>query len=149
MPVVKVKGELKIYYEEEGAGPRSLVVLGVDDAFGLELSGRLVPEGVRIVRYDPRGTGRTPGASDATTAQHSADLVAVLRALKVLKPTLLAAGKLSPIAVTYAARHLLDIRRLVLLSPELEPVDETKLGKVGEKAMVLREADLDRVMEAV
>lgn len=149
MPVAKVKGELSIYYEEDGEGPRALVFLGVEDALGVELSERLAAAGVRVVRYDPRGVGRTEARPPLTNAQHSADLAAVLRSLKILKPALLAVGKLAPIAVTYAARHLAEIRKLVLVSPELESADETKLGKVGEKALVLMEPDIERIAEAV
>jgi pimeloyl-ACP methyl ester carboxylesterase len=149
MPVAKVKGEFKIYYEESGAGSRSLIVLGVDDSFGAEVAGQAAGEGVRVIRYDPRGMGRTEARPPFTMAQHSADLAAVVRSLKVLRPALLASGDMAGIAVNYAVRHVREIRRLVLVTPELAPADETKLGKVGEKAVVVGEPDADRALKAI
>lgn len=149
MPVAKVKGELEIYYEEAGSGPRSLVILGVDGDLARDVSARLAGDGVRVLRYDPRGSGRTGGDPSVTTGQHSADLAAFLRAMKVAKPTLLAVGDHAPPAVAYASRNQRDIRQLILVAPVLAPADETKLGKVGERALVLLQPDADKVVAAV
>jgi pimeloyl-ACP methyl ester carboxylesterase len=149
MPTVKVRGEFAMYYEEDGAGPRSVVVLGVDDPVGTLLAAQAAASDMRVVRYDPRGTGQTPTRPPHSLSQHASDLGAILRALKVMKPTLFAAGAYAPLGVAYAVRNLHDIRRLILMSPELAPADETKLGKVGEKAMVLLEPDIDRIVASI
>lgn len=149
MAVAKVKGEFPIYYEESGAGARAVVVVGVADEFGARLAERLAGQDARVIRYDPRGIGQTPERQPDTMSQHSADLAAVTRALKVLKPVIVGSGDLAAIAVNFAVRHLREIRRVVLVAPDLAPAEETKLGKVGEKAVVLREADVERVAQIV
>lgn len=79
MPVVQVSDGAQIHWEERGSGP--LVVIAnqfFSEAWVFEKLISLLCEEHRVVTYDPRGTGRSPGAPPYTIEGDARDLLAVV-----------------------------------------------------------------------
>lgn len=112
----------ELYYEVDGIGP---VILFVPDWAGDASTWfRVLPllrEGHRLVRYDPRGQGRSeaPGDGDYSVEAHREDLLRVMDGLDIVSADVVAAGLGSRIAVAAALARPERFSSLTLIEPHL------------------------------
>ncbi len=106
----------KIFYEAAGQGP--VIVMTHDGILHREtwnaqfaaLSGRY-----RMVRWDRRGYGKSPTASSKFS--HLDDLLAVMKALKIERATMMGCSAGSLITQYFAIQHPEMVTSLVLVGP--------------------------------
>jgi pimeloyl-ACP methyl ester carboxylesterase len=117
VPTVTV-GDLSMYYEEHGAGPWLVVILGLAGDVGE--SGELISPLAghhRVLAFDNRGAGRTGKPDSGYTIEMMADDTAgLLRAVGIEQADVLGISLGGRIAMELAVRHPELVRRLVLAS---------------------------------
>jgi len=105
----------KIYYEECGAGPQT-VVLVHDGVLDSAVWSDVWPEFCRqfhTIRYDRRGYGRSPAATDGHFATD--DLAALLRHLKVNRAAIVGSSHGGEISINFTLDHPEIVQQLVLV----------------------------------
>jgi pimeloyl-ACP methyl ester carboxylesterase len=105
----------KIYYEECGVGPQT-VVLVHDGVLDSAVWNDVWPEFCRqfhTIRYDRRGYGRSPAATDGHFATD--DLAALLRHLKVAHAAIVGSSHGGEISINFALDHPEIVQQLVLV----------------------------------
>jgi pimeloyl-ACP methyl ester carboxylesterase len=105
----------KIYYEECGVGPQT-VVLVHDGVLDSAVWNDVWPEfcrQFRTIRYDRRGYGRSPAATDGHFATD--DLAALLRHLKVAHAAIVGSSHGGEISINFALDHPEIVQQLVLV----------------------------------
>lgn len=112
----------ELYYEVDGAGPA--IVFVPDWAEDSSVWFRVLPllrDGHRLVRYDPRGQGRSapPGDGDYSLEAHRDDLLRVMDGLGIGSAHVVAAGLGSRIALAGALAHPERFSTLTLIEPHL------------------------------
>ena len=114
---------VRIAYTVTGEGPphlfaRELVVSHVQLEWAHPIFGRLLEELARhntLIRYDARGCGLSDRIQPAGIEDQLLDLEAVVARLGLGAFALSAAQTLSPMALTFTARHPERVKRLVLV----------------------------------
>jgi pimeloyl-ACP methyl ester carboxylesterase len=128
----------RLFYEARGSGPSLVLISGanLDSRLWDELFGELA-ERFRVVRYDPRGTGKSNVPEELFS--HYEDLHALLDFLKVETTHLLGFSFGGGVALDFAVQYPERVRSLILVSPglsswkdELTPV-LAGLSEVAEK----------------
>lgn len=112
----------ELYYEVDGAG--SAIVFVPDWTGDASTWFRILPllrEGHRLVRYDPRGQGRSeaPEDGDYSVDAHRDDLLRVMDALDIGSADVVAAGMGSRTAVAAALAQPARFSSLILIEPHL------------------------------
>lgn len=112
----------ELYYEADGAGPA--IVFVPDWAGDVSMWFRILPllrEGRRLVRYDPRGQGRSeaPADGDYSIEAHRDDLLRVMDALGIERADVVATGLGSRIAIAAALTRPARFESLTLIEPHL------------------------------
>ncbi|MGH7549498.1 MAG: alpha/beta fold hydrolase [Gemmatimonadota bacterium] len=112
----------ELYFEVDGEGPT--IVFVPDWAGDTSLWFRVLPllrEGHRLVRYDPRGQGRSeaPEDGDYSVEAHRDDLFRVMDALDVEAADVVAVGLGSRIAIKAALARPERFASLTLIEPHL------------------------------
>ena len=125
MPFARVGG-IDINYQEQGSGPRVLVVahglLGsvrFSDAFGLKAAA-LADRGLRVIAYDARGHGLSGffrANEDYDQAALAGELVGLLDALGLARVSVCGTSMGATSALLVARDHPDRVDRLVLRSP--------------------------------
>ncbi|MGH7556858.1 MAG: alpha/beta fold hydrolase [Gemmatimonadota bacterium] len=111
-----------LYYEVDGDGPT--IVFVPDWAGDTSVWFRVLPlfrDGHRLVRYDPRGQGRSesPEDGDYSVESHRDDLLRVMDALDVEEADVVAAGLGCRIAIQAALARPERFASLTLIEPHL------------------------------
>jgi pimeloyl-ACP methyl ester carboxylesterase len=128
----------RLFYEARGSGPSLVLISGanLDSRLWDELFGELA-ERFRVVRYDPRGTGKSNVPEEPFS--HYEDLHALLDYLRVDTTHLLGFSFGGGVALDFAVQYPERIRSLILVAPglsswkdELTPV-LADLSAVAEK----------------
>lgn len=117
----------ELYYEVDGAGsPIVFVPEWAGDATTWFRVLPLLREGHQLIRYDPRGQGRSeaPASGNYTVEAHRDDLLRVLDALDVERTDVVAAGLGCRIAVAAALERPERFSSLTLIEPQLAWTDE-------------------------
>lgn len=114
---------IDIFYEERGSGPPILLVPGTGAHTGTlaALAERLAPSH-RTITYDRRGHSRSGGSAGARKgylARHVADAAALIRALRLERPTVFGWSWGGIVALGLAVGHPELVQRLVLYEPPL------------------------------
>lgn len=132
---VEVEGS-RLYYEDAGSGPPVVLLHGGwldlrqwDDQIDA-LSGEY-----RVIRYDARGYGRSP--LGAAPYAHHTDLAAVLRALNVDRPHLVALSNGASIAVDFAIYSPDSVRSLAIGCAPMRGHDLGPEFMEGMRAVIL------------
>jgi pimeloyl-ACP methyl ester carboxylesterase len=117
----------ELYYEVDGAG--SPIVFVPDWAGDATTWFRVLPlfrDGHQLIRYDPRGQGRSeaPANGDYSIEAHGDDLLRVLDALGVERTDVVAAGLGCRIAIAAALEHPERFASLTLIEPHLAWTNE-------------------------
>ena len=105
----------KIYYQECGSGPQT-VVLVHDGVLDSAVWNGVWPEFCRqfhTIRYDRRGYGRSPAATQGHFATD--DLAALLRHLKVSRAAIVGSSHGGEISINFALDHPEIVQQLVLV----------------------------------
>jgi pimeloyl-ACP methyl ester carboxylesterase len=114
---LKVDGG-RLYYEEGGTGaPVVLLHDGLVHSVAWDGAWKPLCEKFHVVRYDRRGYGR----SDAPRARFSptADLVALLKHVRVPRATLVGCSSGAWLAIDFALEHPDQVEQLILIGPVL------------------------------
>ncbi|MGH7544151.1 MAG: alpha/beta fold hydrolase [Gemmatimonadota bacterium] len=117
----------ELYYEVDGAG--SPIVFVPDWAGDATTWFRVLPllrDGHRLIRYDPRGQGRSeaPADGDHSVEAHRDDLLRVMDALDVQRTDVVAVGLGSRIAIAAAIERPERFSSLILIEPHLAWTNE-------------------------
>ena len=126
-PVVAQTAQPELYYEVDGAGsPIVFVPEWAGDASTWFQVLPLLREGRRLIRYDPRGQGRSqaPEDGDYSVEAHRDDLLRVLDALDVGRADVVAAGLGCRIAIAAAIERPERFSSLTLIEPHLAWTNE-------------------------
>lgn len=112
----------ELYYEVDGVG--SPIVFVPDWAGDASTWFRLLPflrDGHRLIRYDPRGQGRSeaPGDGDYSIEAHRDDLLRAMDALDVERADVVAVGLGCRIAMAAAIEQPERFSSLILIEPHL------------------------------
>jgi len=137
---VEVDGA-KLYYEECGSGPKA-VVLVHDGVLDSSVWDDVWPEfckHFRTIRYDRRGYGRSPGATQGFYATD--DVAAILHHLKLKQVAIVGSSHGGEIAINFTLEHPETVEQLVLVGAVVGGMPYTKhflergdiLGKPLEK----------------
>lgn len=114
----------RLFYESDGAG--TAVVLVGDWAHDTGSWFRVLPllraDGRRLVRYDPRGQGRSeaPTDGDYSLAAHRADLLRLLDGLEIDRAHLAGIGLGGSIVLGFAVEHPDRVLSVTAVEPRLE-----------------------------
>lgn len=147
-----MNGDVTLYYEDEGSGPQVLLIHGhtLDRRLWDPLLPQLLDAGLRVLRFDLRGHGRSSRPqSGYHPSHHAADLAAVLDAAGV--DEILAVGHSIGGAVVLEAAVTMPERLtgLVLLSPVMpdRPFEPEFMDNLREVARVIRSHGVRAAME--
>jgi len=118
-----------LYYEADGEGPA--VVFVPDWAHDVSSWFQLLPElrpGWRLVRYDPRGQGRSaaPEDGDYSLQAHVADLERLLDGLEIEWVSLVGSGVGATIALAYAHAYPERVAAVAAIAPRVGWTDEER-----------------------
>jgi len=118
-----------LFYEADGEGPP--VVFVPDWAHDASSWFQLLPElrpGWRLVRYDPRGHGRSaaPEDGDYSLRAHVGDLERLLDGLEIERTSLVGSGAGAAIALAYAHAHPEKVTVVVAIAPRVGWTDEER-----------------------
>lgn len=108
-------GEAKIYYEECGTAPRTVVLIH-DGGSNSAVWDEVWPEFCRhfhTIRYDRRGYGRSPEAT--SWYYETDDLLALLRHLKVSRAVLVGSSHGGEVSINFTLDHPEIVQQLVLV----------------------------------
>lgn len=106
----------EIFYEVRGEGPALVLVHdGLIHREGWDPVWEELARDHRVVRYDRRGYGRSPAATEPYVPRD--DLVALLDHLEIPAATLVAASAGSDLAVRFTIAYPARVERLVLVGP--------------------------------
>jgi 3-oxoadipate enol-lactonase len=145
---VSVVGQTDLHCEVAGRGsPVVLLHAGIADSRMWEPQWRTFPSRHRVVRYDMRGFGRSPGPSGSFC--HAGDLVELLAGLELPPPALVGVSLGGSVALEVAIARPDLVSRLVVVAPGLRGPDfspETEAGWAEEEA-ALERGDLDAAVE--
>ena len=149
MPWIEANGA-SLRYELGGAGKGTLVL--VHEAGGcLESYEEALPaleKAFRVLRYDQRGFGFSEKARTLTFDGVVADLAALLDALGIREPVLLAGCAMgADFSAGFAARHPRRVARLVLASP-LAGSNAGRSGPMLERAALVEREGVRASMAA-
>jgi 3-oxoadipate enol-lactonase len=120
----------RLFYESDGAG--TAVVLVGDWAHDTGSWFRVLPllraDGRRLVRYDPRGQGRSeaPADGDYSLAAHRADLLRLLDGLEIDRAHLAGVGLGGSIVLGFALEHPDRVLSVTAVEPRLGWQDEER-----------------------
>lgn len=105
----------KIYYEECGNSPQSLVLLhdGVLHSAAWDDVWPALCNKFHVIRYDRRGYGRSPASSEGYF--ETDDLAALLRHLKVTRAAILGSSHGGEISIDFALSHPEMTQELILV----------------------------------
>jgi 3-oxoadipate enol-lactonase len=127
VPAAAQSAPPELYYEVDGAGaPIVLVPEWAGDASTWFRVLPLLRDGHRLIRYDPRGQGRSeaPENGDYSVGAHRDDLLRVLDALDVGRTDVVAAGLGCRIAIAAALERPERFSSLILIEPQLAWTNE-------------------------
>ena len=114
---------VQIAWQSFGDGESAVLVVPTWNFVDSRVSAPLVPDlasWFRVVTFDPRGAGRSDRPSTGyRLSDHMADAVAVMRAARVDRASLIAASNGANVAVLLAARLPHLVERLVLVDPAI------------------------------
>lgn len=104
----------QLYYETCGKGPQAIVLIhdGVINSASFDDMWPILCKDFRVVRYDRRGYGKSPGAKAPYSPQD--DLAAVMRAANLDHASLAGFSFGGGLAVSYAVLHPEQVDRLVI-----------------------------------
>jgi pimeloyl-ACP methyl ester carboxylesterase len=116
----------QIYYETCGKGAQAIVLIhdGVVNSASFDDMWPILCRDFRVLRYDRRGYGKSPGAKAPYSPQE--DLAAVMAAAKMDRASLVGFSFGGGLAVSYAVRHPEQVERLVLSGTVLNGFQPTK-----------------------
>jgi 3-oxoadipate enol-lactonase len=116
----------KLFYEECGAGPRNLVLVhdGVVDSAVWNGVWPSFCNKFHTVRYDRRGFGKSPAATDAY--YETDDLKALLAALKIERTVLLGSSHGGELAINFTLDYPSAVEQLVLVGAVVSGLPFTK-----------------------
>lgn len=128
-------GGVALRYRMSGSGPGTVVLIhelggSLDSWDGLV---PLLPDGLRVLRYDMRGAGLSEKISGTVSVDRMCDdLAALTRAVGLAEPfAVLGAAVGGAIAARFAARHPRLCRRLVLVGPALGVPEERRAAALA------------------
>ena len=134
----------KIYYEECGSGPQTVVLVhdGVLDSSVWSDVWPAFCKSFHTIRYDRRGYGRSPAATEGHFATD--DLAALLRRLKVSHAAIVGSSHGGEISINFTLDHAEIVQQLVLVGAVVGGMPYSKhfldrgsvLGKPLEKGDV-------------
>jgi pimeloyl-ACP methyl ester carboxylesterase len=143
-PVVAQTAQPELYYEVDGAGsPIVFVPEWAGDASTWFQVLPLLREGRRLIRYDPRGQGRSqaPEDGDYSVEAHRDDLLRVLDALDVGRADVVAAGLGCRIAIAAAIERPERFSSLTLIGrPSMGEYAAVLVGHWFDDFFMRREA---------
>jgi 3-oxoadipate enol-lactonase len=104
----------QIYYETCGKGAQAIVLIhdGVINSASFDDMWPILCKDFRVVRYDRRGYGKSPGAKAPYSPQE--DLAAVMAAAKIDHASLVGFSFGGGLAVSYAILHPEQVDRLII-----------------------------------
>lgn len=143
--------DVRLHCETEGSGPAVLLIHGhtLDVRVWSDLSGPLIRAGMRAVRYDLRGHGRSSVPErDYRFSDHAADALAVINGLGIDRCGVIGYSIGGGIAIELALAHPARVTRLALLSPVLpdRPFEAVFFDNLREVAHVARTRGIREAM---
>jgi 3-oxoadipate enol-lactonase len=112
----------RIYYEDEGSGHPLVLVHGWPLSERMwDDQARVLKEHYRVIRYDRRGFGQSPGTpwNESSSEHDPADLEALLRYLKVSSAYLVGHSAGGSVVTQFALDHPEQVDALILSSAAL------------------------------
>lgn len=128
---IEVNGVALRYDHRRGDGPVHVLMHEMGGSLeSWDTTVALLPPGAAVLRYDQRGFGLSEKpVGDMTMAQHVADLLALLDALQITAPVVLAGVAVGAgIAMAFTARHPARVGTLLALAPACGVAAERRAG---------------------
>lgn len=146
------RGDVSIYFEDQGRGRPIVLIHGhtLDHRVFDGMSRQLQARGLRVVRPDLRGHGRsTRPPFGYHWSDHAGDVLAVLDALEIDKTAVLGFSLGGGVALEMAVEHAGRVNELVLMSPVIpdRPFEPAFLASLKEVASVARSEGIQAAME--
>ena len=144
MPYASVNG-IRMYYEQDGAGPDVVLINGLSGHLGgWALQRRALVESFRVTVFDNRGAGRSDAPDEPYSIRLMADdTAALLDALGIARAHVVGASMGGMIAQELAINYPQKVDRLVIACSRLKPGPIREL--MGPIDLWLRENALDRI----
>ena len=136
MTRVTVPGEVTLTAYQSGKGPDLMLLHGITGcaSYWDDQTARLVAAGYRVTAVDGRGHGVSDRASDYHTATLAADAAAVIRALGLVKPTVIGHSMGGAQTLRLAVDYPELVGGIVLEDPAIWPVaaDDERLATIRD-----------------
>lgn len=136
MTRVTVPGEVTLTAYQSGKGPDVMLLHGITGcaSYWDDQTARLVAAGYRVTAVDGRGHGVSDRASDYHTATLAADAAAVIRALGLVKPTVIGHSMGGAQTLRLAVDYPELVGGIVLEDPAIWPVaaDDERLATIRD-----------------
>ena len=147
-----INGEVTIHYLDEGTGEAVLLIHGhtQDRRIFDPMMGSLIGEGLRVIRPDLRGHGKsTRPDSGYHHSHHASDMLAVLDAADVHRASVVGYSVGGAIALEMAITHSDRVAGLVLASPVMpdRPFEPEFMDCIRQVARVARTEGIVAAME--
>jgi 3-oxoadipate enol-lactonase len=141
---VSVEGG-RVWYQTCGSGPKSMVLIhdGSLHSATWDDVWPLFCKDFHVVRYDRRGYGRSPAATQPYS--RTDDVLAVMRAAGMAHAVMVGASAGGGIAVDFTLAHAKAVDRLVLVGPSISGLRYSQyfIGRVMEYVRQLQQGDIE------
>ncbi|MEO1170529.1 MAG: alpha/beta fold hydrolase [Myxococcota bacterium] len=118
MPYLTLKDENRIYYEVEGTGERTLVLVnGLIMTTAHWAAQQVFTEHYKVIRYDQRNQGRSTTDNKSHCVTYAADLVALLDHLETERATVCGLSYGSAVAKQFTLDYPQRCSSLILAAP--------------------------------
>lgn len=138
---------VQIAWQSFGDGESAVLVVPTWNFVDSRVSAPLVPDlapWFRVVTFDPRGAGRSDRPSTGYRfSDHMADAVAVMRAARIDRASVIAASNGANVAALLAARLPQLVERLVLIDPAIAVGPEARSEDDDDEAFWLERASYE------
>ena len=138
----------RVWYQTCGAGPKAMVLIhdGSLHSATWDDVWPLFCKDFHVVRYDRRGYGRSPAATQPYS--RTDDVVAVMRAAGMARAVVVGASAGGGIAVDFALAHPDAVDRLVLVGPSVSGLRYSQyfIRRVIENGRQFQQGDIEGAM---
>jgi pimeloyl-ACP methyl ester carboxylesterase len=141
---VKVEGG-RVWYQTCGSGSKNMVLIhdGMLHSATWDDVWPIFCKDFHVVRYDRRGFGRSPAATEPYT--QTEDVLAVMRAARMEHAVMVGASAGGGIATDFTLAHPKAVDRLVLVGPAISGLRYSQYfaRRVGEYVRQLQQGDIE------